>query len=186
MIDPATSRRWSLRLLFVGLAIFLMFLRILPLSTLPPRIPGPDLLLCLALAWVLRRPDVVSAPLLVAVFLLEDMLTMRPPGLWTLMVLFGSEFLRDRASAVRRLPFAVDWAMAAAVIFFITIGYRAVLALAMIPRPALWMTAMQTVATMLAYPAVVGATHLVARALPGPPERDGTPRGLGRRLGRRA
>ncbi|MEI4473519.1 rod shape-determining protein MreD [Frigidibacter sp. MR17.24] len=180
MIDPVTSRRWSLRALFVALACLMIFLRILPLSTVPARLPGPDLVLCLALAWVVRRPDVVSAPLIVAVFLFEDMLTLRPPGLWTLLVLLGTEFLRDRASALRRLPFLVDWAMVAAVVLLITLASRLVLGLAMVPQTNLWMTVAQMVATILAYPPVVGATHLAARLLPGPTEGDGTARGLGR------
>lgn len=176
MIDPATSRRWMLRGVFLALALFLMFLRLLPLSTLPTHWPGPDLLLCLAFAWVLRRPDVVGAPLLVAVFLLEDMLTLRPPGLWTLLVLFGSEFLRDRASALRRLPFLVDWAMVAAVIFLITLANRLVLGLAMVPQAGLWLTVMQMIATMLAYPVLVGATRLGAHLISGGADRDGTTR----------
>jgi len=41
--------------------------RILPLSTEPGSVPGPDVVLCLTFAWVLRRPEYVPALLIAAV-----------------------------------------------------------------------------------------------------------------------
>ena len=56
--------------------------------------PAPDLMLALTLAWVVRRPDLLPAPLIAAYFFVEDILMMRPPGLWALIVLGATEFLR--------------------------------------------------------------------------------------------
>ena len=114
MVDPVTSTRLGYQAAFVGLAALVLFVRALPLSAVPAVIPAPDLLLCLAIAWVLRRPDFIPVVVIVAVFLMEDILSMRPPGLWTLIVLFGTEFLRSRATLTRDLPFLLEWAMVGA------------------------------------------------------------------------
>lgn len=172
MIDPVTARRWSYRALFVALAALLLFLRLLPLSTLPARIPGPDLMLCITFAWVLRRPDFVPAAAIVAVFVIEDMLAMRPPGLWALFVLLGSEFLRDRAGAMRGLPFLAEWATVTAVMAIMLLANRLVLALVMVPQTGLGPTLLQLLATVAAYPLVVAASHL-ALGLRAPGELDG-------------
>lgn len=160
MIDPVTAHRWSYRALFLALAALLLFLRLLPLSTLPARIPGPDLMLCITFAWVLRRPDFVPAVAIVAVFVIEDMLAMRPPGLWALVVLLGSEFLRDRAGAMRGLPFMAEWATVTAVMAIMLLANRLVLALVMVPQTGLGLTLLQLLTTVAAYPLVVAASHL--------------------------
>lgn len=160
MIDPVTAHRWSYRALFLALGALLLFLRLLPLSTLPARIPGPDLMLCITFAWVLRRPDFVPAVAIVAVFVIEDMLAMRPPGLWALVVLLGSEFLRDRAGAMRGLPFMAEWATVTAVMAIMLLANRLVLALVMVPQTGLGLTLLQLLTTVAAYPLVVAASHL--------------------------
>lgn len=170
MVDPITTRRLAYRGLFLAIAAFLMFLRILPLSTVPSAWPGPDLLLAMALAWVLRRPDYVPALVIAAVFCLEDMLAMRPPGLWALLVLLGTEFLRDREALTREVPFAVEWALVGTIVVAITIANRLVLALLVVPQAGLGLTLLQALATMLAYPLVVLASHYalgLRRAAPG-------------------
>ncbi|AMY67969.1 rod shape-determining protein MreD [Frigidibacter albus] len=172
MIDPATTRRWSYRALFVALAAALLFVRLLPLSTLPVQVPGPDLILCVTFAWVLRRPDFVPALAIVGVFLIEDMLTMRPPGLWALIVLLGSEFLRDRAGAMRGLPFLAEWATVAAVMAVMLLTSRMLLTLAMVPQVGLGLSLLLLVTTVLAYPLVVAASHLGLGLRP-PGEIDG-------------
>lgn len=43
MVDPIRAAQLGHRLLFLGLVGFLLFIRILPLSAVPPEIPGPDL-----------------------------------------------------------------------------------------------------------------------------------------------
>lgn len=176
MVDPATSQRWAYRGLYLALAAALLFLRLLPLSTEPPRVPGPDLLLCLTLAWMLRRPDYVPAIFIVAVVLLEDLLLMRPPGLWALIVLLGSEFLRDREPTMRGLPFLVEWATVAAVIAIMILVNRMVLALFMVPQSGLGLTLLQGLITLLCYPVVVGLSLMalgLRRAAPGEVDAQG-------------
>ena len=160
MIDPVLAHRWGHRVAFVGIAAVFFFLRILPLETTPGGWPGPDLLLALAFAWVLRRPDYVPAALIVAVFLLDDMLSQRPPGLWTVLVLTGTEFLRGRIALLRGQPFLAEWAMVAATALCMVMAYRLVLALALVPQAGLMQDIARLVVTLLAYPAVAGLSRL--------------------------
>lgn len=161
MVDPVTTRRWLYRGLFLVLATLFLFGRLLPLSTLPSAWPAPDFLLCLAFAWVLRRPDFLPVVVIATVFLIEDMLLVRPPGLWTLIVLFATEFLRDRANLTRDLPFFVEWAMVAAVMLVMLLANRLVLAIFMVPQSGFGLTLMQFVASVAVYPIVVLVSNRV-------------------------
>lgn len=161
MVDPVLARRWSFRLGFVALAGLLLLLRLLPLDIAPGGWPGPDLLLALTFAWVLRRPDFVPAALIAMVFLLDDMLSQRPPGLWAALVLLGSEFLRGRIALLRGQPFLAEWAMVAGVALVMVLAGRLVLALAMVPQAALGPEIMRLLLTVLVYPPVAGLSRLV-------------------------
>ena len=159
MVDPVTSTRLGYQAAFVGLAALVLFVRALPLSAVPAVIPAPDLLLCLAIAWGLRRPDFIPVVVIVAVFLMEDILSMRPPGLWTLIVLFGTEFLRSRATLTRDLPFLLEWAMVGVVIATMTIVNRIALGIFFVPQTGLGPVLLQVVVTLIAYPLVVAVLH---------------------------
>lgn len=163
MAEPVRRRLWSYWALFVLLAGLSWFLRILPLGGLPASVPGPDLLVCLTLAWVLRRPDYMPAVLVAAVFLLQDLLMMRPPGLWALLVLLATEFLRSRQPLMREFGFGLEWGMVAIVMSSIWMLERLVLALTVVPQPGLGAHLLQLLLTILAYPLVVLASHQLAR-----------------------
>ncbi len=170
MIERLLAGRWAFRALFVLAAALLVFVRMLPLSTVPSSWAGPDLLLCVAFAWVLRRPDYVPVLLIAVVFLVEDLLAMRPPGLWALIVLLGSEILRSREPLARALPFWLEWAMVALVMLAMFAVNRAVLLVAMVPEAGLGLAAGQLALTALAYPVVVALSKAalgVRKAAPG-------------------
>lgn len=159
---PPTGRL-SYALLFVALAAGALFVRLLPLSTAPQSFPGPDLMQCLVIAWVLRRPDFVPAPLVAGVFLLADLLLMRPPGAWALIVLLGTEFLRARQGQMRELGFPIEWGVVTLVMAGMFLTHRFLLALTLVPQPALGLALLQLVATVLAYPVVVLISHTAFR-----------------------
>ena len=169
MVDPVTAHRLAYRALFVALSFGSLFLRILPLDLMPVlpldfmpvRFPGPDLMTAVTIAWVLRRPDYVPALLIALVFLLEDLVLLRPPGLWTAIILLGTEFLRSREATLRDLPIAVEWLVAAALIVAMTMIDRLVLALFLVPQVSPSLTALQVLATFAAYPFVVLATRFL-------------------------
>lgn len=169
MVDPLTTRRALHRALFLAIVAVTLFLRLLPLSPGHGGFPGPDLVLALTLAWLMRRPDFVPALLIAAVVLLEDLMFLRPPGLWPLIVLLGTESLRARQDSLRTLPFAVEWLVVAAVVAGMVLANRAVLALVLVPQPALGQDLLRMVATLAVYPAVVLASRLALDLRHAPP-----------------
>lgn len=155
MAEGVPSTVWAHRALYAVLALAVLFLRLLPLGSEAGGWPGPDLLMCLTFAWVMRRPDYVPALLIAVVVLMEDLLLMRAPGLAAALMVLGSEFLRSRASLSRELGFAVEWLMVAGVMAGVVLGQRLVLALTMLDQASLAQTIIQLVATILCYPLVV-------------------------------
>ncbi|WP_102225477.1 rod shape-determining protein MreD [Acidimangrovimonas sediminis] len=170
MAESQARIRWAYRGLYVALAGFLIFLRLLPIDSAPVKWPGPDLLLGFTFAWVLRRPDYVPALLIAMVVLLEDFLTMRPPGLWAVIVLLGAEFLRGRVVFLREVGFLAEWLMVAIVMLACFAAYRFAFAAAFLPLPDFAPAFARAAGTVLAYPLVVALTALalgLRKAQPG-------------------
>lgn len=150
---------WVHRLLFLGAALLLTFLRLLPLQTTAGHLPGPDVLLCLTFAWMVRRPEYLSALMIGVVILTEDMLLMRPPGLWAALVLIGAEFIRARSALTRELSFGVEWLLVAGVIFGVFFANRALLGLAFVDQPSFGFSLLQAIWSVLTYPVVVAVSR---------------------------
>ncbi len=178
MIDGATREIWLHRALFVAIALGLLFWRLLPLpladsSLCAPdarlclarvwlaRMPGPDLLLCVIFAWTMRRPDYLPVLLIASVVLLEDLLLMRPPGLWTALVLLASEFIRGRVALTRELNFAVEWLLVTGLMSAVMVIYRLIFAMVLLPQPGIGFAFAQLVWSVLCYPAVVFLSRVV-------------------------
>jgi rod shape-determining protein MreD len=146
------------RAVFLALALLIAFTRLLPLGDGAGGVPGPDLVVLLAFAWVLRRPDYVPVLIVAAVMLAADFLFMRPPGLWAAITVVGVEFLRNRANAFQDLPFLVEWGMVALLLLGMTLAHAIVFLVFMVDQPTLGLTLLQLIATILAYPIVVAVT----------------------------
>lgn len=152
------------------LAVTLITLRLMPLSTLPPNWPGPDLLLLLSLTYAVRRPRLAPAPLVAGVWLVADLLFLRPPGLMAALVVMASQNLRARARDLRRAPFMAEWAALSVAVMAVTVANRLVLAVLLVPRPPLGPVLIEAVLTVLIYPAVALVADWVLglhRAAPG-------------------
>lgn len=160
MVDPVAARLWLYRLAFLGLAMAIMLVRILPVGGEAGDWPGPDLLLCLMLAWVNRRPDYLPALMIALVVLVEDLILMRPPGLWAAIVLLATEFLRSRVALTRELGFLAEWLMTGIVMVAMLLAYRFAMALAFLEQPPFAMAFVQLAMTILCYPLVTGLLHL--------------------------
>lgn len=176
MIGPVTLDRLICRAIFIGAAAVLLFFRLMPLSTEPQAIPGPDLLLCIVFAFVQRRPDVLTPLLLVAVMLVTDLLLMRPPGLWTLLVLVGAEFLRSRHSPSSELPFLAEWGFVAIVLVVIHLADLMILAIIGPGEVLPALTMVQLLITVSFYPPVYLASRVLLGAGPVVPEPSGMAR----------
>jgi rod shape-determining protein MreD len=108
--------------------------------------------------------------MIVAVFLMVDLMFQRPPGLRALAVLLATEFLRRQAPAMRAATFAAEWATIAATFAAAALAERLVLVLFFVSRPGPGVALLELVMTVLAYPLVVVVTNLVFRVtkiLPG-------------------
>ena len=156
MIDPLRRQRMLGQALFILLFLAILFWRLVPLA--PGRVlwPGPDLSLCLVMVWVLRRPEQVPVLTIGLIFLVEDIMLLRPIGLWAAVVVLGTETARKREASWRELPFMVEWLRVAILMALMMVGYRFLMAMFFLPLPSLGQVIMQYIATVAAYPLVSG------------------------------
>ncbi|WP_333684178.1 rod shape-determining protein MreD [Pontibaca methylaminivorans] len=149
------GRLWFMRLVYLGLALFLICLHLLPLTTLPPRFTPPDLLLGLTLAWALRRPEQVPVLAIAAVMLLADLMFLRPPGLFAALVVIGSEWLKRRIPILRESGFASEWGAVALAVLGMLLANRLALGLLVVQQAPLRPHLVQAGLTIATYPLVV-------------------------------
>ena len=158
-----TSARhvWGYRALFLGLCAAVIAFKLLPLGLHDQGLPGPDLLLALTLAWLLRQPAVVPIGSILIVFLLADFLFQRPPGLWTLLVLLVSESLRQRRLTMTEFPFLVEWSAFAGAVFAMIVMERIILWVLMVDQSSLGLTLAHGIVTAAIYPIVVAVSKFL-------------------------
>lgn len=161
MTEGASAGVWVYRIGFGVAALTVLFIHLLPLHTFPRNWAGPDLLLCVAMCWSVRRPDYLPLALLAVVFLLADFLLQRPPGLWAALALIACSHLQTRARRLRVNGFMAEWLRVSILIVGITLAWRLVLTATLVPVPGVTLSIAQTVLTVLAYPMVVGACLLL-------------------------
>ncbi|WP_312530186.1 rod shape-determining protein MreD [Paracoccus sp. (in: a-proteobacteria)] len=155
MIERVRHRRYVGMVLYALVMLVILLVRLLPLSPGSITWPGPDLMLAVTLVWVLRRPEQLPVLLIAAVFFIEDMLMMRPPGLWTALVIVATEAARHREHRWRELPFMVEWLRVALLIALIVLANRFTMAIFFVQLPSLGQVILQYIATVMSYPIVV-------------------------------
>lgn len=176
MAERVDGRTWLHRCVFALLAFALIVIDLVPLDMRPSSWAGPDLLLAVTLAWVVRNPSYVPVLTIAVLFLLADLLFMRPPGLWAALVVILSEVIRRQYRDFRTMPLLVEWGTIAAGIIAITLANRLVLAFVMLPQAPLGLTLIEMMITILVYPLVVLAAQFifgVSRVAPGEVGRKG-------------
>ncbi|WP_425045113.1 rod shape-determining protein MreD [Primorskyibacter sp. S87] len=159
MSERAPSRIWAMRLVYLGLALLIMFFHLLPLETVPRRLAPPDLLIAFTFAWSLRRPDFVPILSVALVMLLADLLFGRPPGLLSSLVVIGAAYLRGSSAGMSDASFVGEWLSVGAVLVAVTLLNRVILGLFLVQQAPLWLTLSQLVLTVLVYPLVAFATQ---------------------------
>lgn len=116
---------------------------------------APDLLACLLVAWVVRRPAQLPLGLVVALGLFADLLLSRPLGLGALGLVVVVEAFRRRALLFHGAPFVVEWAAAVAAFALMLAGVSLALGLVFAPTPGVGPSLRHVAATAIAYPLVV-------------------------------
>ena len=153
--------RWVHGTLYVSICAALMLIHVVPLSIGPGRFPGPDLIVCITYAWLLRRPHLMPTPIIALVFLIADVVFMRPLGLYAALTILAVEFLRARDAATREQTFPAEWLMITMVILITTLANRAILAIFFVEQVAYGLILFQAFATIVTYPLIVFASRVL-------------------------
>lgn len=161
MARGAAAERWVFGLAYSGVVALLILGNLLPLKIVPGRLPGPDLMICFTLAWVLRRPQYVPLPVVALLFLLADMFFMRPLGLWAAIVVVTVEILRLREPAMREQTFPLEWGVVAGVLLTMIAANRLIQTVFLVDQVSLGLEFTQFIVTVLCYPIVVLLTWFV-------------------------
>ena len=155
MVDPLILSRLFHWALFVVVATLSLLVGTLPLDVGAANWPGPQMMLIMAIAWVVRRPDFVPIWLLAPIALAADFLLMRPPGLWAALTVLAVEFLRSRAVAAREWPMALEWGIAASLMTLMALSNRIFLGIFAVPQTPLGLDVQQLISSAIAYPIVL-------------------------------
>ncbi len=159
MIDPVRNRQIVGALLYALVALVILLVRLLPVHPGTINWSGPNLTLCLTFAWILRRPEQLPALIIAAVFLLEDILLMRPLGLWAALAVLATEAARVREPRWREHPFMIEWMRVIILIALMMLAYRIAMAVVFLPLPSFGQMFAELLATSIAYPVVVLAAR---------------------------
>ncbi|MCY4151759.1 MAG: rod shape-determining protein MreD [Aestuariivita sp.] len=159
-------------LLYLAIAIILIFILLLPLRHTPPAWAGPDLLLALTLAWAIRCPKSVPMLLVAAVFLIADFLLQRPPGLLTVLVVIAVEELKTRAINLQNVNFLGEWVVFSFAITLVIMLYWQIQALIGVEHAPWTLSLTQVTTTIIAYPLVVIVSRVLFGVRKIPPTKD--------------
>ncbi|MBB1499300.1 rod shape-determining protein MreD [Paracoccus sp. MC1862] len=147
--------------LYLLASLALIVVALLPLA--PGRIgwPGPDWLLALTFAWVLRRPEQVPVLAIAAVMLIADILTLQPPGLGAALAVMATEVARQRQQRWRDQGFLVEWLRVAMLMGLMVLAERVIRTVFLVPPtlaplPPPGQDVLRLIATIGAYPLVAG------------------------------
>ena len=99
--------------------------------------------------------------MITAIVFVEDVMLMRPLGLWTALVVLATEFLRSRAALTRELSFAVEWMLIAGLMIGLLLAYRLFFAVSFLPQPGFGFALTQTLWSILCYPFVVMISRIL-------------------------
>jgi len=159
MSEARPLARTGAMALFAGLALVIVVARLLPLDPAPKALPRPDLLFCLTIAWVVRRPDLLPVWLLAPVLFLADLLLMRPPGLYTALMILITERLRQNHRRLQTLSLAYEVLLAGLIAVAVIGGHWLVLTLLAADQPGLFVQLAQAPMNAAAYPVVAALCH---------------------------
>jgi len=167
MAEHATFRNRLLSgLAYAGLMLLLLVIGIMPYEIWPRRFPGPDLMVTITFVWLMRRPELLATPLVAAAFFIADILLMRPIGLWAVLMVLATEFLRNRQKSVRERAFFAEWALVSGVLFAAALLNTIIIWVVFFEAVPLDRAMIHAASTMLAYPLVAATARLALGGAP--------------------
>jgi rod shape-determining protein MreD len=139
-MSSATGRHiWTYRAIFLSSVLILG--RLLPLGLGESGLPGPDLLLAVTFAWLLRQPAVVPLASIVLVFLMADFLLAAPAGALDGACCARIRGLRRRRLQMTEFPFLVEWGAIAGAVATMILAERVFLWILFLPIFRRWASA---------------------------------------------
>ena len=172
MAETSAAKIWIYRGLLVTLAFGLMLFELLPFITADDSWLMPNITLVLFCAWTVRRPEFTPPLLIAGVILLEDLLLQRPPGLFAALSVLALEWLKQLSAPPKSFSLALEYLSVTALVISIALANRLVLALVLVPQPAVALVLSEVLTTLLFYPFAVAFSHFLL-GLRKPHPRDG-------------
>ncbi|MDR6264444.1 MULTISPECIES: hypothetical protein [Rhodobacterales] len=157
MDDIAPFRLWLCRAYYLGIGLLLVLWSIVPFDLTAGSWPRPDIFYCITIAYVVRKPEWAPVWAVFFVFFMRDVLTLAPLGLFTLLIVLGSEVVRGNIQAFREYSFGLEWLWMGAIFTAITIVQQILLLLMLAQTPRFVEQIYLIVFTIMAYPVIVGA-----------------------------
>ena len=154
-MDDLPLRPTLRTILMVFVTIAALGLMMTPIRPGPAGGAMPDLVFCLVVYWVLRRPSQVPLLVVFGLGLTADLLLGRPVGVGALALLLISELLRSQAQALRDLHFVFEWLVVTLLLISATFFQSLILWITLAPSPGLGAMIGASFSTSLAYPVVV-------------------------------
>lgn len=152
MTQDPPLRVLRLQLTYLAIVALVVLLQTLPLQSLPYPFAPADVPLAITFAWIMRRPDVMSPILITLAFLFADAILQGPPGLWTLIVLCASIFLRMRTRGRKEMLFLYEWFIVSWVIGVSFLVHYFALMFSFLPVPDVQQYVVQVTLSILIYP----------------------------------
>lgn len=150
---------WRERGLYLLTAVVLIFIGVLPMQSRNLGAAVPDLTFCVTVAWVMRRPESAPAILVAIVCFAGDVLFGRPLGIWSFLMVAGTEYFRNRETGKGLQMRLLEWLSVAILFGIMLIAYRVILYASLTPAPGLPALFWHFLVTVLAYPPTVAVLY---------------------------
>ncbi|RMF40596.1 MAG: hypothetical protein D6754_02805 [Alphaproteobacteria bacterium] len=150
-----------LRLAVVAVSALCLLLSLAPAGLAPAALPMPDLVTLVLLGWMIRRPEAVPLPLLLAVSLGAELLRGAPLGIGTLCLLAAAELMDRLRGWLGRNGFLAEWLLAALIVTAMSLMQCLALWISFGPLPPAMAVLSYTALTAALYPAVLFIQRLV-------------------------
>ena len=112
----------------------------------------PDLLTCLIFAILINRPELCPPYIILPIYILSDIILMKPIGLYCALVFVAAELIRKYNTLIRKESFLIHWIVFLSCLAVIQVLYISIHKLFFMPSPQLVLLIKQFVLTSFFYP----------------------------------